>query len=115
VLIGVLTQRYDPSDLMTKLILVFTSFATGTLEEVLWRGVYITLFPKNRLWGLVWPTIWFALWHFAPGTVSNIPVLALMSGALLIGSCWGLLAYQTNTIRWSAMSHILTGLVRSLV
>jgi hypothetical protein len=114
VLIGVFIHRYDPSDLMTKLILVFTSFTTGTLEEVLWRGVYIDLFPKNRFWGLIWPTIGFALWHFAPGTVSTIPAPALMGGALVVGACWSLLAYQTGTVRWSAISHILTGLARSL-
>lgn len=115
VLIGVLIQRFDPNDLTTKIILVFTSFATGVLEEVLWRGIYISLFPKNKFWGLIWPTICFALWHFAPGTVSNIPVLALMGGALFVGAIWGMLAYRTDTIRWSAISHILTGLIRSLV
>jgi len=51
-------------------------------EEVLWRGVYITLFPDSRWWGIVWPTVWFALWHYAPGSVSPLAdVRMLMIGA----------------------------------
>ena len=115
VLLGTMVIRYDPSDLSTKIILVITSFLTGTLEEILWRGLFVSLFPRQLVKGYIWPALWFALWHFAPGTVSNVPVFSLMAGALVLGLCWGLLAYRTETIRWTALSHILTGVFRSII
>ncbi len=55
-------------------------------EEALWRGVYITLFPDNRWWSMVWPTVWFALWHYAPGSISPLAdVRTLMMGAGVLG------------------------------
>lgn len=108
-------MRYDPSDMTTKLILVATSFATGTLEEILWRGIFIHLFPKNVIKGCIVPVVWFGLWHIAPGTVSNVPIVTLVIGAFVVGSCWGLLAYRTRSVFWSTVSHILTGIFRSIV
>jgi hypothetical protein len=45
----------------------------GTLEEVLWRGVYLELFPRSARWGVVWPSVFFALWHFAPDSAAIAP------------------------------------------
>jgi len=97
-------------------VLVVQSFVNGTLEEVLWRGVYIELFPGDRLWGFGWPTVWFALWHLAPGSISP---LTNRGGAwwlvrAVFGACWGWLALRTGSIRYSAASHILAGLARVL-
>lgn len=115
VFLGTMVIRYDPSGLPTRIILVITSFLTGTLEEILWRGLFVYLFPKQLVNGYLWPALWFALWHFAPGTISNVPTVSLMAGALVLGLCWGLLAYRTGTIRWTALSHILTGVFRSIM
>jgi membrane protease YdiL (CAAX protease family) len=95
--------------------LVAMAFVNGLLEEVLWRGVYLAFFPGNVLWGVAWPTLWFALWHLAPGSVSgSMPAGMLMAGAAGFGTCWSWLAFKTGTIRWSVLSHTLTGLVRVL-
>jgi uncharacterized protein len=103
------TERWET------LALVLMSFANGLLEEVLWRGVYIALFPGNVLWGVAWPTVWFALWHLAPGSVSvSMPAGLLVAGAAGFSACWSWLALKTGTIRWSVFSHTLTGLVRVL-
>jgi len=115
VLLGTLVIRFDPSDITTKVILVGTSFATGILEEVLWRGIFVFLFPKSLLKGYVFPVIYFGLWHIAPGTVSNVPIVTLVMGALFLGSCWGILAYSSKNIVWSSISHILTGIFRAIV
>ncbi len=89
---------------------VMMAFVNGTLEEVLWRGVYVELFPSNRLWGLVWPTLWFALWHFAPGSVAmGSQVWVLVLGAALFGAGMGWVALKTGSIRWTAASHVLAG------
>ncbi|MFQ5789717.1 MAG: CPBP family intramembrane glutamic endopeptidase [Acidobacteriota bacterium] len=89
------------------------SFVNGTLEEVLWRGVYVELFPGMKLWGLFWPTLWFALWHFAPGSVSMGPgAWVLVAGAALFGAAMGWVALRTRSIRWTVISHVLAGLVQ---
>jgi len=91
---------------------VLMAFANGTLEEILWRGVYTRLFPDRKLWAVAWPTLWFALWHAAPGSVSESSVWLLMAGAGVFGACWGYVAMKTGSIRWSVASHILSGIVR---
>jgi membrane protease YdiL (CAAX protease family) len=93
------------------IVYILMSFGNGIFEEVLWRGVYTTLFPDKKLWGVIWPSLWFALWHFAPGSISPLTgVWMLMAGAAVFGTCWGLLAMKTGSIRWSVISHTLSGL-----
>ncbi len=95
--------------------LVSTAFMNGTLEEVLWRGVYVGLFPDKPLWAVVWPTLWFALWHYAPGSVSPLTdVGTLMVGAGMLGACLSWLTLQTRSILWAAISHTLAGLAQAL-
>jgi hypothetical protein len=31
------------------------------MEEVLWRGTYVTAFPDGWLWAYIYPSIWFGL------------------------------------------------------
>jgi membrane protease YdiL (CAAX protease family) len=94
---------------------IFMSFGNGFFEEILWRGVYIRLFPEDKCWGFAWPTLWFAIWHYAPGSISPwTDVWVLMGGALGLGACVGWLAVKTDSVRWSMISHILSGLVWGL-
>jgi len=105
----------QPRRAKERVALVFMSFINGTLEEVLWRGVYVELFPGKPLWGVVWPTLWFALWHYAPGSVSPLTdVWTLMAGAGVFGACLSWLAMRTRSIRWAAASHTLAGLAQVL-
>ena len=98
-----------------KAVLVFMAVMNGIGEEVLWRGVYVTLFPDSRWWGAVWPTIWFALWHYAPGSVSPLTdVRVLMMGAGVLGACLSWLSLKTHSIRTAALSHVLGGLAQVL-
>lgn len=59
--IGRRSSRKEPHGTLERTVLVLTALMNGTLEEVLWRGVYVALFPKNPVWGEVYPTLWFAL------------------------------------------------------
>jgi membrane protease YdiL (CAAX protease family) len=104
-------ERRDPSVLVPW---VFMAFGNGILEEMLWRGVYVTLFPANKLWGVAWPAVWFALWHFGPGSLHS-GVWVLVAGAAGLGVCFGWLAFRTGSIRWCAISHTLSGLFWGLV
>ncbi len=112
-LVGRFILEYSQVNLWERFVLILYAFANGSLEEILWRGVYIKLFPNKNLWGIVWPTLWFSIWHYAPGSLSigSNPFI-LMAGAAVFGFCWSWLAMKTKTIRWSMISHTLAALVR---
>jgi uncharacterized protein len=83
----------------------------GTLEELLWRGVFVTVFHSSWLLGVLLPTIGFAVWHVAPQLVhpSRAPgrtaSFVLVSGVL--GLMWGRVAFTTGSILRTAISHVL--------
>lgn len=111
--VGRFVLHGDPRGIGVTIAWIAMSFANGILEEVLWRGVYIALFPDNKLWGFAWPTLWFGLWHFGPGSVSGTSAWILVSGAMVFGACLGWVAMKTGSIRWCAVSHVLAGLARA--
>lgn len=114
-LLGRIGPNKKPRKRKERLVLVGMAFMNGILEEVLWRGVYVALFPKSLFWGTVWPSIWFALWHFAPGSVSVLTeVRSLMIGAGVLGVFLSGLTRQTRSICWAAASHTVSGLVQAL-
>lgn len=78
----------------------------ATLEELLWRGVYIRLFPGRLLAGWLYPAAMFALWHISPTSVLGSPVV-MISGALYLGLVYGWVASRTGTVRYTIISHIL--------
>jgi len=83
----------------------------GTLEELLWRGVYVKVFPGKLFLGYLFPSIAFGLWHIAPYAVMpdfgvEGAVLATIGGTLF-GLCWGWAAWKTGSIRYSVLSHVV--------
>jgi membrane protease YdiL (CAAX protease family) len=97
------------------LLYLSTAFGNGFFEELLWRGLYMELFPDRNFMRIVWPSIWFSLWHYAPGSVSaNSNPLALMIGAGLFGFLLAFLAKKTGTIGWCVLAHVLGGIVMIL-
>ena len=93
-------------------ILIMTSLGNGFFEELLWRGVYLELFPQSILWGMIWPTVWFALWHYAPGSVApGRNPWGLVIGSGLMGLYLSFLARRTGTIWWTIVMHTLGGLI----
>ena len=74
--------------------------------------VLLVLFPDRILYRIIWPSIGFALWHYAPGSVSaNSNPLALIIGAGLFGFILAFLAKKTGGIWWDIMAHVLGGIV----
>ena len=96
-------MEYKKESTWTFLLLLTTAFGNGFFEEILWRGVYMTLFPRNLWLRIVWPSIWFALWHYAPGSINpnSCHVFALMAGALFLGVYAAIMAKCTHTLCWS--------------
>jgi hypothetical protein len=96
-------------------LIVSTSFGNGFFEEVLWRGVYMELFPDDLLLRIVWPTIWFGLWHYAPGAIApDGNPLGLMIGSGLMGFYLSFLAKRTGTIWWTIIAHTLGGVIMTI-
>jgi membrane protease YdiL (CAAX protease family) len=94
------------------LLYLSTAFGNGFFEELLWRGVYMELFPDRITFRILWPSLWFALWHYAPGSVSaNSNPLALIIGAGLFGLLLAFLAKRSGTIWWGIVAHVLGGII----
>ena len=94
------------------ILLLSTNLGNGFFEEVLWRGVYLELFPKSLLLGMIWPSLWFALWHYAPGSVApDGNVIGLMVGAGIMGFYLSYVARRTGTIWWTIVMHTIGGFI----
>jgi membrane protease YdiL (CAAX protease family) len=117
-LVGAALYRFVPGMVYEKphkwifLLLVITSFGNGFFEELLWRGVYLELFPDNLFFGMIWSSVWFGLWHYAPGSVApNRKVAGLMIGSGIMGLYLSFLARHTGTIWWTIIMHTIGGLI----
>ena len=92
--------------------LLITAVGNGIFEEIFWRGTTLALFPDSIVFQIIWPSVWFALWHFAPDSVSpDGDVVRLVIGALFFGLFLSILARVTNTIWWPIVAHTLAGIV----
>jgi membrane protease YdiL (CAAX protease family) len=91
-----------------------TAVMNGVLEEVLWRGLPVALFPGSCRWAVLWPAVWFGAWHLAPGRVAlGERAWVLAVGAAALGRGLGLVAWATRSIRWTVLSHTLAGVVQA--
>jgi membrane protease YdiL (CAAX protease family) len=108
--------RYEKAARWESFALLGTAFGNGVFEEIFWRGIFLQLFPGNLLFGILWPSLWFGLWHYAPGSVSrgNANVFTLMVGAAFLGLLLSFLANLSGTIGWSILAHTLAGIIMVL-
>ena len=107
----ILGIRYEKESRWAFLALLGTAFGNGIFEEVLWRGTYLELFPNSIVLRIIWPSLWFGLWHLAPGSVSSGSARNLALSSLFFGLLLSLLAGSTGTIFWTIVSHTLAGIV----
>jgi membrane protease YdiL (CAAX protease family) len=65
-----LAVRFVPNILNASASIIIVSIiigiTIGVTEELLWRGVYVRLFPNNIWLRYIYPSIGFGLWHLAP-------------------------------------------------
>ncbi len=96
------------------LILLAVPLATlnGFCEEILWRGLYIRLFPRNPWLGILYPALGFALWHFAPQVIFPAEnVIGFVVSTFFLALPYGFIAWRTGSAKWPAISHSLSGTV----
>jgi membrane protease YdiL (CAAX protease family) len=83
----------------------------ASAEELLWRGTYQAMFSRNIVLGYLYPSVGFAVWHYAPQVVfpSRYPGgrTSFVLSAGLFGLLWGRVASHNGSIAWSTISHVL--------
>lgn len=87
----------------------------GPMEEVAWRGGFMTRFADRPRLGFVLSLVLSTVWH-APLTLSHgivIPGgwLALLGGAAALGMIWTWLAWRTGSIFWTTLAHVLASTI----
>jgi membrane protease YdiL (CAAX protease family) len=81
----------------------------GLTEELLWRGVYVTLFADNIWLNTIYPSIAFAFWHLCP--LSALPsrypggALSFMAYSIALGLSYAYYARKARSILWCTVSH----------
>lgn len=99
------------ADRRVLLVSVPIAVINGALEELLWRGTYLAVFPDRPVRGWLYPSLGFAVWHFAPQSIFPSPrpggnvLLVIVAG--LVGLMWGWVARETGSIRWTTVAHVL--------
>jgi uncharacterized protein len=96
------------------LIAVAIPLATinGLCEEILWRGLYVRLFPGNPWLGIIFPAAGFALWHFAPQiAIPDQNGIGFVVSTLFLGLAYGFIAWRTGSAKWTVISHSLSGVL----
>jgi membrane protease YdiL (CAAX protease family) len=75
-------------------------------EELLWRGLFLDVFPRSRSLGWVYPSLGFGLWHLAPQQVHPAPrPLAFCAAATVLGLVNGWTARRLGGIGATTLSH----------
>ena len=84
----------------------------GFFEETFWRGLYISFFPDDLVMGLIYPTLFFSLWHIAPQLAmpSGSPAVFVLS-TVPLGFTYGLTAYAAKSAKWSVIAHGVSGVL----
>ena len=83
----------------------------GVTEELLWRGVYVTLFHDNVWLNTIYPSIAFGLWHLCP--LSAVPsrypggALSFAVYSIALGLSYAHYARRTRSILWCTVSHCI--------
>jgi membrane protease YdiL (CAAX protease family) len=105
---------YAPEFVQAPLVLITAAIPlaaiNGVCEEVLWRGLFVRLFPGDPKMSILLPAIGFALWHFAPQIIYPAEnALGFVVSTLFLGLAYGFVAYRTGSARWTALAHSLSG------
>ncbi|MFZ6026817.1 MAG: CPBP family intramembrane glutamic endopeptidase [Chloroflexota bacterium] len=84
----------------------------GVCEEVLWRGLFVRLFPGDTRMSILYPAIGFALWHFAPQIVYPAEnAVGFVVSTFFLGLAYGFIAYRTGSAKWTTIAHSLGGVL----
>jgi uncharacterized protein len=87
----------------------------GTLEELAWRGGYISTFRDKPLVGFLIGWVLFSLWHLplsmTAGVVFEGGPLMLVGSSAGLGLLWSAVAFRTGSLAYVIPAHILTNVM----
>ena len=86
------------------------ALVNATVEEALWRGVYVAYWPDDPWLGVVWPALGFGAWHAAPQVIHPSPMgtVRYVAAATALGMSWGLVAWRSRSLGAVLASHLVT-------
>lgn len=103
--------RIGEASVAVIVVSIAVGVAVGVSEELLWRGAYVRRFPESRAFGYLFPAVAFGLWHLVPASVHAVPFpgapYSFVLYALALGLSYGYYAFQTGSIRWCTVSHVV--------
>ncbi len=109
---------YPPTRLLSApvnlmMIAIPIAIINGVCEELLWRGLYIKSFPGNRILGMIYPSLGFALWHISPQLVfpAESGLWPFVASTFFLGFSYSWIAQRTGSIKWVAISHSIGGIL----
>ena len=83
----------------------------GTLEEILWRGTFLKIIGENSKWYVLFSSLGFAIWHFAPQIVFRNPnpggAFSFVGVSFALGLLYSMVVKDTRSIFLTTISHIL--------
>ena len=81
-------------------------------EETFWRGLYTANFPNNFFFSVLFPTLFFSLWHFSPQfAIPTAHPINFIISTLPLGLIYALVAYVTKSAKWSIIAHGISGIL----
>lgn len=87
----------------------------GPLEEIAWRGGFMTRFATRPGLGLAVSWLLYTAWHLplllSHGIVFDGGWAALVGGAATLGLLWSWIAWRTGSVFWTAIAHVLTNAI----
>jgi membrane protease YdiL (CAAX protease family) len=94
---------------------ITTAFGNGLFEETIWQGTFYDQFSDRPWIQMGWASLGFALWHYAPGSISGSgAVWTLMGGAFFLGLLLSYLSKRSGSIGCSIIAHTVIGLITIL-
>jgi hypothetical protein len=90
--------------------MIGSAAVNATAEELLWRGMFLEVFPEDPVRGSLWPLAGFSLWHLAPQIVfpSRHGRWSFVAGAAVVGAASARVSWRTRGLRWVLLPHIAT-------
>jgi len=111
---GALTTEFLPRrglvDRRVLTTMIGSAVANATAEELLWRAMFLEVFPEDVVRGALWPLAGFSLWHLAPQIVlpSRRGRWAFVAGASVVGTASTCASWRAGGVRWVLLPHMAT-------
>lgn len=87
----------------------------GPLEEIAWRGGFMTRFADRPRLGFWLGWVLFTAWHIplalSHGIVFDGGWINLVGGAAALGLLWNWIAWRTGSVFWVSIAHVLTNVL----